>query len=308
VGVGLKDPQAMLHVNGNIKASEINVDGVASIDGAINTKSLSVGVLATDSGNVGIGTEAPKSALHVVGNLRSDGDFSAEEINVKSSVRILESTDLGQAVLSKAALIGTLKVDPIESTSYKKVFIDKNGKVLINKENGDPLIDLEVGGTIRAKDVKIKVSDKSTLGNTLGYITINSAGKVGLNQAPSQVDILSVKGDFGLKGDLAVNLDSLAKIGNLLIDSNSVGIKTDDASATSGLDINGNVNIDNELKVSVLTKATIGGLKVNPLKKVAIGKEPLSTVDLLVGGNLQVIGDLTNTVKIFIYILIKKVF
>jgi hypothetical protein len=298
VGVGLKDPQAMLHVNGKIKGSEINVEGAASIDGPIKAKSLSSGVLATDSGKVGIGTETPSSALHVAGNLRAEGEFSSEEITVENSVRILESGDLGQAVLSKAALIGTVKIDPLEDT-YKKVLIDKNGKVLINKDMGDPLIDLEVGGTVRANDVKVKVSDKTTLGGNLGSITINSAGKVGLNQAPSEVDILSLNGDFALKGDLSVNLDNLARIGNLQIDANSVGIKTDDASAASGLDISGNVNVDYDVKVSVSGKSTVGGLKVNQLKKVAIGKEkePSATVDLIVGGNVQVIGDLANTVR-----------
>lgn len=68
MGVGIATPVNKLTINGNLSVGSGYVGSTAPIDGAII------------EGNTGIGTATPAHRLHVVGNVRFEGDFINQEI------------------------------------------------------------------------------------------------------------------------------------------------------------------------------------------------------------------------------------
>ena len=99
VGIGTIQPQATLHVNGDILANTLNTNKLNVKDSA--NKSL---FTVTQDGKVGVGIEAPTKALQV------NGDVAADSIILKSQ------TDLSNASCSEEGKV-------IYSKTTKKVLV-----------------------------------------------------------------------------------------------------------------------------------------------------------------------------------------
>jgi hypothetical protein len=105
VGIGTVDPQATLHVNGNVLASTLTTNKLSVKSSATNKNTFVV----TQDGKVGVGVDAPSKALQV------NGDITADSF-------VLKSQDVASAACSEEGKIifdkSTKKVKVCDGSNY----------------------------------------------------------------------------------------------------------------------------------------------------------------------------------------------
>ncbi|MDX1479283.1 MAG: hypothetical protein R3301_16320, partial [Saprospiraceae bacterium] len=100
VGIGVGDPSALLHVNGEIKVNQkIQAHDAAGL--GLATDEGNTRLFIHDNGNVGIGTTNPQAKLHVEGTLEVDqkiqaNDFGGLELATQSGTTLLHLLNIGK--------------------------------------------------------------------------------------------------------------------------------------------------------------------------------------------------------------------
>jgi len=236
---------------GTLDASErVNVVGNVSIDGNItgiegNLQSASISTNTNIGGNLGvngnlaIGVETAAEKMHVVGNVKVEGDLMADAMNLDSLVTSqLEANAI--KVNNDADISGNLDVDGnvgigVEAAE-EKFHLVGNAKI-----EGDVSGEDAVFSTTETTDVT--VNNNATVG---GNLEVN--GNVGVGTATA-TEKLHVVGNIKVEGDLmanAVNMDSLV--------TNTV--KTATMMVSSDASVGGNVEVAGDVAVEGAIKAT----------------------------------------------------
>lgn len=236
VGIGIASPDlttsidaaGAIHVGGNVVISSTSVDGYSNIVMATSGMTASIVndtaslTIATDvacpisitsggdpsliiagNGNVGLGTNDPQSALHVVSNGGDVSRFTADQSNtdnvIRASVNAFNSTiglalehrfgnTLGGIRIDEAGMLSLHSGESMDadlSTSTARITIDRVGKVGIGVL--DPNYDVEINGTFKTVSI---------LDNSIGADRL-----VGINQSDPQYT-LDVGGDIALTGGI----------------------------------------------------------------------------------------------------------
>jgi enhancing lycopene biosynthesis protein 2 len=287
VGIGITDPSGSLHVSGDtyITSGKLMIGSNteptydADIQGTI--RAINSAYLATDSGDVGIGTTTPAYKLDVSGDSRITGDMIVDN-GETSTITVYGNdgtTDNKNNIIIKAgasnAEDGTMEnyiehqwyPDSAETPNYYRAGIQRGGGEFINRyaiesENGehlsilsngnvgftrlDPTHTVDINGTLRA-------SGATTLETTLGVAGTASITNT-TDSTSSTTGALVVSGGVGVAKKLFVGGsghftdDVFVASGKSLY----VGGPTDDTSGVrlhySGnngyIDYNGNENLN----------------------------------------------------------------
>ncbi|MEK6808743.1 MAG: hypothetical protein AABY14_03595, partial [Nanoarchaeota archaeon] len=144
VGIGKLTPSVKLDVDGTINASELNITGITlggerrttwanvlSSGGNANFSLLNVSgqtLLATGSGNVGIGTTSPSAKLEVVGPAIIGGGLNASNLNVTG----FSITDDSLVTLSDGS---KKKIKDVKAMEEVMTLDEKTGKLVARKVN-----------------------------------------------------------------------------------------------------------------------------------------------------------------------------
>jgi microcystin-dependent protein len=250
------DKNILLSGDFNINTNKFNVDPVGNvyIDGNLSTLNNSLYVDSINN-NVGIGTSNPNSKLHVLGNMRIEGDLlvNGSQIIINTETQTSEQLILTNNGTGPAIVINQLGDEPIidfKDDNVSVFFINNGGYVGICNTN--PIEKLDISGNALVRN-KLFVGN-SSINNSNDTITLYDTSNTSIRLV-SNVNNSSIKFEDISNNSCSVNMNNngfnLYSYNNLNFFTNSVQkilISTDIyLTPTSKLDVSGNVNIKNNL-------------------------------------------------------------
>jgi hypothetical protein len=283
VGIGTSQPISTLHIVGtytdissnlrigndlyvkenillsgdlNINTNKFNVDsfGNVYIDGNLSTLNNSLYV-DRFTNNVGIGTSNPNSKLHVLGNMRIEGDLlvNGSQVIINTQTQTSEQLILTNNGTGPAIIINQLGDEPIidfKDDNVSVFFIQNGGYVGICNTN--PIEKLDISGNALVRK-KLFVGN-SSINNSDDTITLYDVSNTSIRLV-SNVNNSTIKFEDINNNSCNINMNNnglnLYSYNNLNFYTNSVQkiLVSSDIylTPTSKLDVSGNVNVKNNL-------------------------------------------------------------
>lgn len=179
-------------------------------------------LVATQNGNIGIGTTSPANPLDVAGNVSLTGTI-VSNLSSGDSIQLIGSSALKTIRFDN----GNLRF--WNPTAYEQLTLLSGGNVGIM--NASPSFRLDVGG-----DIRTTTAFRATTNNT-------QAMYVGSNSAIWDVNTANTMGIYG-QSNTAVGALKLGSTGPTLYGSGgTLGINTTTPSTSVALDVNGNIRV-----------------------------------------------------------------
>tara|TARA_B100002019_G_scaffold81810_1_gene70639 strand:- start:89 stop:865 length:777 start_codon:yes stop_codon:yes gene_type:complete len=151
----------------------------------VNDTTKNIGIATTGTPFVGIGTLTPEEKLHVVGNLRVDGDTNFDRLVVgvltassvvNPNLTVENLTVSTAATITTAEIPGTLNVGVVTGATYygDAQYLDNVGLAVTYIDN-----DLLVDGTITADNIILSGGGQLGADLTIANVVVTGVGTIG---------------------------------------------------------------------------------------------------------------------------------
>lgn len=283
IGIGTSEPISTLHIVGsytdissnlrigndlhvnenillsgdfNINTNKFNIDssGNVYINGDVSTLNNSFYIDSINN-NIGIGTSNPGSKLHVLGNMRIEGDLlvNGTQIIINNETQTSEQLILTNNGTGPAIVINQLGPEPIidfKDDNISVFFIKNGGNIGISNTN--PIEKLDINGSALIRN-KLFIGD-TTINNSNDTMTLYDISNTSIRLI-SNVNNSSIKFEDTSNNICNINMNNdglnLYSYNNLNFFTNStqkILISTDIyLTPNTKLDVSGDVNITNNL-------------------------------------------------------------